>query len=136
MILGSKKVSEEFLAKYGKDGELPPNFREISEKEFAQSKFFVYSPEFWEYRQITKAEDYKKFKWGDEQRSYVFSLRMAYFFDGTGIALEHDYWAGKVRYFSFAVCEHKERKQRNVGNCLNEYTCVACGFAETVDSSG
>ncbi len=136
MILGSKKPSAEFLAKYGKDNELPPNFREITEKEFAQSKFFIYSPDFWEYRQISKREDCEKFKWGKEQGSYIFSLRMAYFFDGTGIALEHDYWAGTVRYFSFAICDHEKREQRNVGNCLNEYTCVACGYKETVDSSG
>jgi len=136
MIQFSKKVPDGFLAKYGKDHELPPNFREITEKEFAQSKFFVYFPEFWEYRQITKKEDFEKFKWGNEQRSHVFSLRMAYFFDGTGVALEHDYWAGKVRYFAFAVCEHNERTQRNVGNCLNEYTCAACGYVETIDSSG
>jgi hypothetical protein len=136
MILGSRQPSAEFLSKYGKDNGLPPNFREITEEDFAKSKFFTYSPDFWEYRQISRREDYEKFKWGTEQRSYVFSLRMAYFFDGTGIALEHDYWAGKVRYFSFAVCEHKEREQRNVGNCLNEYTCVACGYKETIDSSG
>ena len=122
--------------KYGDSNSLPPNFREISEEEFAQSKFFVYSPEKWEWRQITKPEDIAKFKWGEEQRSYVFDIRMAYFYDGTGVALEHDYWLGKVRYFAFSVCDHKERTQRNVGNCLNEYTCTSCGFKETVDSSG
>lgn len=136
MILSGKKPTDEFLKKYGGDSRLPPNFREITEKEFAQSKFFVYSPEFWEYRQITVREDIERFKWGTEQRSYVFSLRMAYFYDGTGIAMEHDYWLGKVRYFAFAACEHKNKKQRNVGNCLHEYKCEDCGFVETVDSSG
>ena len=136
MLLTTKGKSEDFLKKYGADNELPPNFKEISEKEFAQSKFFTYSPECWEYRQITKREDYERFKWGEEQRSYVFSLRLAYFYDGTGVALEHDYWLGKVRYFSFSLCEHKKKMQRNVGNCLNEYTCEDCGFIETVDSSG
>src|SRR5260370_2575384 len=112
MILGRKEPAPEFLAKYGKDNELPPNFREITEEEFAKSKFFTYTPDFWQYRQISKREDCEKFKWGKEQRSYVFSLRMAYFFDGTCIAFEHDYWLGKVHYFSFSVCAHKYPNQR------------------------
>lgn len=132
----SKEPPPDHVKKYGDQGELPPNFREITEKEFAQSKFFIYSPDFWEYRQINKKEDVARFKWGPEQRPYVFALRMAYFYDGTGLAIEHDYWSGKVRYFAFAVCEHKNRKERTVANCLHEYTCQDCGFVETIDSSG
>lgn len=116
--------------------QLPPNFREITEKEFAQSKFFIYTPDRWEYRQISRKEDTDLFKWGPEQRSCVFSIRIAHFYDGTGVALEHDYWSGKVRYFALGACDHKDRTQRNVGNCLNEYTCKSCGFVETIDSSG
>lgn len=111
--------------------DVPPNFREITEKEFAQSKFFVYSPERWEYRQITRKEDLERL-----QRKSALVIRMAHFYDGTGIAIESDYWAGKVHYFWFGACEHKERTQRNIGNCLNEYTCKNCGFVETLDSSG
>jgi hypothetical protein len=124
-------------ARYGETNELPPNFKEITEADFAKSIFFIHSPDFWEYRHITSPKDIKKFKWGakGKELSTHFTLRLAYFYDGTGFAIAHDYWAGRVRYFSFAVCEHKEKTCRNVGNCLNTYTCKACGFTETIDSS-
>ena len=62
---------------------------------------------------------------------------MAYFYDGTGIAFANHYHGGGYapRYFSFAVCEHKRKKSKNVGNCLNTHTCEDCGYAETIDSS-
>jgi len=129
------KDVESFHKEYGSDHTLPPNFEEITEAEFSQSKFFVYTPNFCEYRQITKKEDYERFTWGESKRSYSFSLRLFYFYDGTGVAMAHDYWAKKVRYFKFAKCHHKNKSQRNVGNCLNEYTCGDCGFKETIDSS-
>lgn len=117
-------------AKYGDCSHLPPNFKEITASEFASSKFFIYSPAFWEYRQINghnAPEDAKKFA-GD--------LKLAYFYDGTGVAFASHYTGGYApRYFSFAVCEHKTKTERNVGVCLTEYTCSACGYVETIDSS-
>lgn len=35
-----------------------------------------------------------------------------------------------------AACVHEMGSARNVGNCLNEYTCGKCGYKRTVDSSG
>jgi hypothetical protein len=137
MFIYSKETpnEESHQKRYNPSNRLPPNFKEITEKEFAKSKFFVYSPDFWEWRQINVKEDYQNFTWGKDKHSYIFSIRMAYFYDGTGLAMAHDYWEGKVRYFSFAVCEHKNKTERNVGRCLNQYTCDACGFVETIDSS-
>lgn len=123
--------------RYGDSSHLPPNFKEITAAEFAASKFFAYTPDFWEYRQINEhnaPQDAKKFEG---------ALRLTYFYDGTGAAFAsayvdqgHEHGHHEPRYFSFAVCEHKEKRRRNVGNCLNEYTCVACGYVETIDSSG
>lgn len=140
-MITARKCSENctpvHIAKYGGYGKLPPNFREITEKEFAQSKMFVYSPEFEEFRQINDPEAVKRFKWGElgRERSCVFDMRMLYFYDGTGVAMVGDYWAGRVRYFSFAVCEHKNKTEEEIGNCLHTYTCTECGFKETIDSS-
>lgn len=116
---------------------LPPNFREISEKEFAQSKYFTYSPKFVEFRQVNDPKAVSLFKWGEpgRERSHVFDVRLYYFYDGTGLGIVGDYWGGRVRYFSFAVCEHLNRTERNIGRCLNEYICNECGFKETIDSS-
>lgn len=40
---------------------------------------------------------------------------------------------GTVKVFRFG-CEHV-MDSKNVGNCLNRYTCTKCGFSEVVDSS-
>lgn len=37
---------------------------------------------------------------------------------------------------TLARLEHAELSDsKNVGNCLNRYTCTKCGFSEVVDSS-
>jgi hypothetical protein len=115
-------------ARYGKDHQLPPNFTEITPEEFARSMFFTHSPLFWEYRQVNAVHVGRRL--GD--------LRLAYFFDHTGIAFEVAYCAGvgqRPRYFKFGPCLHTRTTRKNVGNCLNTYTCDDCGYAQTVDSS-
>jgi hypothetical protein len=134
MFIQSNKVPADVKAhavKYGDGSHLPPNFKEITAAKFAASKFFVYSPDFWEYRQINAYNDPK----GAEK--FTGDLRLAYFYDGTGIAFASHYHGGGYvpRFFSFALCEHREKTCKNVGNCLSTYTCVACSYAETVDSS-
>lgn len=125
-------------AQYNDSNRLPPNFKEITEKEFASSQFFIYSPRLWEYRQINVKEDYEKVTWplawsgGSPHRP--FDLRMAFFHDGRGVAIAQDSQE-RVRYFSFALCEHLSKTRQNIGNCLNRYTCDACGYVEEIDSS-
>jgi hypothetical protein len=101
--------------------ELPPNFKEITEQEFAQSKFFTYMPEKTEYRQVNINGKHT-------------DLRMFWMYDNTGYAIVSNYWDGKVIYYSFAKCEHIF-DEKTVGKCLTEYTCKKCGYRETIDSS-
>ena len=59
MFLRTKEPVDQAVhrAKYGDSSHLPPNFKEITAAEFAASKFFIYSPDFWEYRQINGHND-------------------------------------------------------------------------------
>ncbi len=34
------------------------------------------------------------------------------------------------------LCDHKWKHVSTIGNCLNKYQCTACGYVNTVDSSG
>lgn len=54
---------------------------------------------------------------------------------GFAVAVTHKYGAEKVRYFGWRACEH-DFAQKNIGNCLNRYTCTKCGASHDVDSSG
>ena len=112
--------------KFGKWGALPPNFKEITEAEFAASMFFIYSPGIVEYRQIQDKAANKDGIW---------ELRMYFYHDDTGLAIAQT-GQKKVRYFKFAVCEHVMAHTSKLGNCLNRYTCGKCGYVNDVDSSG
>lgn len=106
--------------------DLPPNIREISEKEFAQSMFFSYSPIHIDHRQVTRGAE--KFVKG------LFQIQIYWFHNGSYVALHNDFWGGKIRFFVGEICQH-EVEGVNVGNCLNRYTCTKCGYEYTVDSS-
>jgi hypothetical protein len=54
---------------------------------------------------------------------------------GFAVAVVRDYQAEKVLYFDWRACEHTFA-QKNIGNCLNRYTCTKCGASHDVDSSG
>lgn len=40
-----------------------------------------------------------------------------------------------VEYFTWVNCVH-DFKSKNIGNCLNRYTCTKCGVYHDIDSSG
>ena len=115
----------------GKFNECPENFREITEKEFAKSWFFVYSPNTVEYRQ---------FKFEEK----IGSFRLFNFHTGIGFAMTNDYWEGKVRYFQYG-CEHnwkeisaKEAREEGIhtGYQFHVNKCTKCGEIWSYDSSG
>ena len=113
--------------------EVPANWREVPEKEFAQSIAFTYPPERSEFRQIAPTGE-----------PYTLSVRLNFMHDGTGWAMASDYWEGKVRFFRFG-CAHEWRgvgqdecRERGIfhgGNCYNVSQCKKCGYVSGVDSS-
>ena len=123
----------------------PPNFKRITEKEFAQNtQFGTYTPKFMGFNQIRIDKPTK------DQPKHIIPLHSLHYFifhDGTGVAIEVDY-CGKghydkpkpeeplehIRYYSFAKCAHTFT-EKTVGRCLHEYTCSKCGYAYTTDSS-
>ena len=125
---------EEFKKKYGSFNDAPPNFKEISESEFAQSMFWTYSPDYTDHRQIT---DFEK---------QCLSVKLYWFYDGNGFGMARDYYGGKVRYFRFYACEHnfrelsvsesREKGLPHFGNCYHVMECRKCGFIQSYDSSG
>jgi len=127
---------EEIVKHYGGYNDSPPNFKEITEKEFAQSHFFTYDPEATDYRQITDMPNEKT----------TLAVKLFFFHDGSGVGMSSDYWEGKVRYFSFDLCEHeyeeltaemaRELGLMHHGMCWHVIKCRKCGHTQSYDSSG
>lgn len=123
---------------YGGFNDFPPHWKRISQKEFAQSKFFSYDPNLTEHRQM-----YEK---GSCPTGKMTAAVLFFFYDGTGIGMVRDFWKGTVRYYSFAKCEHKfeelsarearEKGHDHYGMFCHVYECKKCGFVESHDSSG
>lgn len=119
--------------------DLPKGWRSISEKEFVQGKFLSYSPELVEHRQMWSDPD-------DPNRHMkaVITATLYWFFDGTGIAISSDWWAGKLQFYAFG-CEHSYRElsqeechNRNIysgGQCYHVSECAKCKHINAVDSS-
>ena len=115
--------------KFGKFNDAPDLWREIFEKEFAQSKFFSYTPEKIEFRQI-------HIKGIKSKNDKMIEAHMFHFHDGTGVALSNDFWKGKVSYFAFG-CNHdfEEKPRAGLFNCQHYLVCKKCGYGHITDSS-
>lgn len=113
----------------------PIGLKEISEKEFAQSDFFTYSPVALEYRQVMP------------KNGKVYSLRIFWMNttpgQANGFAMHSDYWGGKIRYYKVG-CDHKYRElsaseakdkgHHHSGNCYHVTECIHCGRIFSYDS--
>lgn len=114
----------------------PHGWRELTEAEFAQSAFFRYRPESFEMRQLHVNDKHGNM--------HVLMAQLFWFSDNTGVAMSHDYWAGKVNYYAFG-CDHKfnelssnecrARKLYHGGRCYHVYECEKCKAINSVDSS-
>jgi hypothetical protein len=128
----------------------PSGLKEISEKEYAQSMFFSYTPEFMSYKQILEfpvdCDASTVSKWEARiKKSGCLQMHLFHFHDGTGIGLSADFWAGKISYFRFG-CKHSyrelsveeclDRKIFHGGACYHVSECSLCKYVNAVDSSG
>ena len=114
----------------------PVGMKEISEKEFAQSSFFVYSFVATEYRQVLINKKYMDIKifWMNIEPDQA-----------DGFAVHNDYWGGKVTYYRVG-CEHKYKEMsqddarkeghQHFGMCYHVSKCTKCGKVISYDSSG
>lgn len=59
----------------------------------------------------------------------------SHFIDGGfAVAYFYEYRKERVAYYTWRKCVHKFQ-QKNIGNCLNRYTCLHCHKSFEVDSS-
>lgn len=119
--------------KWGRYNDYPSNWRELTEQEFAQSWFWLYCWNLYEFRQM-----------GDSVRGYQAARLFFLTHFNMGFAMANEWRTGKVRYFQFG-CDHawKEisqaechtRKISHFGRCYHVSVCEKCGNVWAVDSS-
>jgi DNA-directed RNA polymerase subunit RPC12/RpoP len=116
--------------------DMPAQFREITEKEFAQSMFFSYTPKKMEFRQITRFFNPEGFLLKNGKCMGMIEVRLFYFHDDTGVGISSDFWGGKILYFAFG-CKHeyKEIPKKGLFRCQHYYKCEKCGHEMLTDSS-
>lgn len=122
---------------------LPVNLREITMEEFAQSKFFTYTPEYTRFNQCPEKE-------GTGPGTGIINWHEYWYSDGTGFAFVQDYWRKKVRVFKLG-CEHKwsgdlsseeltarypeHAGKYQGGRCMHNTVCTLCRVLWIYDSS-
>jgi hypothetical protein len=124
-------------ALFGGYNDFPPNWHPITEEDFSHSLFFSYAPVFRDTRQMLPSRAGKE--------GACVDAVLFFYHDGTGVGIERDYWAGKVNYYAFSVCEHQYREisqaecaKRGIfhgGNCYHVEVCSKCGHINAYDSS-
>jgi len=110
--------------------DFPAGWEPITEAEFAKSEFF----NGWvamEHRQM--------FQENKAVHAYLF-----HFHGGDGIAIENDFWGGKIRYYRFG-CKHEYSEAlgdehaveigMRLGHCDHAYKCMKCGHFMVQNSS-
>ena len=113
---------------FGQGNTAPSNFREITEKEFCESHYYIdYSVVAMEYSQIRRLQD------GTELPKMV-AVNMYINAFGHGWAMERRYHEGKVVYYKFELCVH-EYETTKKARCYWEGKCKKCGMLHAVDSS-
>lgn len=105
----------QFVKEHGHEGMDSQDYRQI-EPEYIQPL----NPE--------ELNHYKRPMW----KSYL-SLHF-WWCHGNLYGMSFHYWEEDVRYWKIG-CDHKMDSGKNIGNCLNTYTCEKCGYKVTYDSS-
>jgi len=116
----------------GHGNKYPPNFELISEDEYWAAFDHQFHNFEWTTKYLTQVEpdDFLRGK------SLTLFIRP---WEKTGIGfvprVVNARGVTPLLFFKFAECVHEYGPARNVGNCLNSYTCMKCGHGETIDSS-
>jgi hypothetical protein len=110
---------------WGNINQLPSNFREVTEAEFAKTNYqsfhclrkvelrYFYTPQF-----------------------NGLAVHCFFLDDNVGWAMHNDWQKQKVRYFLFGLCEHEDVEIANPRMFEHIYQCKKCGRKYSVDSSG
>ena len=128
----AQKIAEKFgITDYNSP---PANFKEVDEEWVAKhSTFRIYGFKYHWFQQVRY-----------EERMPLLNIHCFGSHDGSGFAMHTDYWAGKIRYFSFAGCIHEMREPTREecnehnswpGNCYHVSICNKCGYWRAIDSS-
>ena len=126
---------------WGRFNDFPPGFKEITAGQFAQSGFFTWCIDKFEFRQPI---GWDKLPTGTLLKPFTGgpSIRMFFMNSGEHFAMAQDYYSKEVRYFTFALCYHdwKEISAKEAGkqamNCYHYYKCSKCGAENEQDTSG
>jgi hypothetical protein len=90
------KERDAHAAEKGGWNDFPPNWREITEQEFAQSAYFLYDPVLLEHRQMLDRSN---------PQAPAQSALLQWQHTGDGFAVVNDFRAKKVRFYAFG-CDH------------------------------
>lgn len=142
-----KLVSEEypgghadFQAKWGGYNDKPPNWKVLTQKEFAQSGFFQNSILHMDYRQIILPVK-------SHPKGVYCGVRLFFTHHNRGFAMWEDYWGGKIYYAQFGLCDHEWQEMSSAwcakheppiyhgGRCYHVNCCKKCGEVNAYDSS-
>jgi len=129
----TKDAIRVFLPKDGNGNVLPPNLKEISPGDWAWGQS-SYTPTAELYIGRVELPDGTK---GDMR---VTAYHGGYHNHGGGFAtlFMYDYTGSmnghRVKFYEWASCQHSY-ESKNIGRCLNRYTCKTCGHFYDVDSS-
>ena len=125
---------------YGGYNDPPPNWKRITEEQFAKSDYFTYGFVRSEYRQFVNPEKDEL----DSKYQGMISVQLLYMHAGHGYAIHNDWMNDRICYYRFG-CEHKyvgldqqECRRRNIphyGRCYHVSECSICGHIYSCDSS-
>jgi hypothetical protein len=138
------KIYEERLGGYN---DLPPNWTEITESEWAWRFTGLRGVQFTDFRQAKMKSLGRPWSGGKHvypPQEMYHNIHMWVCWDWKGLALVADYTgeatrsevdAFKLRYFKFHYCDH-DYETTVSRMCYREMVCKKCGTKDTIDSSG
>lgn len=128
--IDDKEILDTHRNTFGAFNQVPPNFTEINQEEFA-SGFLGWSVSMIEYRQITDSKFFKT----------MGATRLFYMNHGENYAIAHEYvkiddkYTHVCRYFKFGDCLHDYKDIYSTITGQHTSKCIHCGDIWEYDSS-